>query len=74
MFGQQKNTFGTGAATPAFSGFGQSAFAKPANTFGNTFGQQNSSVFGAQPTGLFGSTSQANPQQPSFGCKYQSIL
>lgn len=77
MFGGQKNTFGQQPATPAFSsfnspqqnaGFGQSAFAKPATGFGNTFGQ-NTSVFGAQPapgTSLFGATSTAQQQQ-GFG-------
>lgn len=68
MFGQApKNTFGQ-ANSGSF--FGQSAFAKPTNTFGtNTFGQQNQTVFGAaQPTntGLFGSTAASTPQS-SFG-------
>lgn len=78
MFGGQKSTFGAPNQTPAFSsfnpqqqntGFGQSAFSKPAGTFGaTTFGQQNTSVFGAQQapsTSLFGATN--TPQQPSFG-------
>lgn len=81
MFGGQKNTFGQPAATPGFSafnpqpqqntGFGQSAFAKPANAFGTSFGQQNTSVFGAQPaagTSLFGSA-QPQQQQQGFGCE-----
>jgi hypothetical protein len=70
MFGGSKNTFGQ-PTTGAFSGFGQSAFVKPANTFGtNTFGQQNQSVFGAQqPTSstLFGSTAPATTPQSTFG-------
>ncbi|XP_070502956.1 nuclear pore complex protein Nup98-Nup96 [Chironomus tepperi] len=73
MFGAQKNTFGQ---TTSGSFFGQSAFAKPTNTFGNnTFGQQNQTVFGAQPStgvgvggGLFGATQQPTPApQSSFG-------
>lgn len=80
MFGGSKNTFGQPTSTPGFSafntpqqntGFGQSAFAKPAGSFGQpTFGQQQTSVFGAQPaagTSLFGTTS--TPQQQGFGCK-----
>lgn len=77
MFGGSKG-FGQPAATPAFSafnpqqqntGFGQaSAFQKPQGAFGSTaFGQQNTSVFGAQPTpgtSLFGATS--TPQQSAF--------
>lgn len=75
MFGGSKTN------TPAFSsfnqqqpttGFGQSAFAKPAGGFGTAFGQQNTSVFGAQPaagTSLFGAS---NPhQQQGFGSKFQ---
>lgn len=81
MFGGSKNnTFGQPSATPAFSsfnqqqpatGFGQSAFAKPAGGFGTSFGQQNNSVFGAQPaagTSLFGATNP--PQQQGFGSKF----
>jgi hypothetical protein len=80
MFGGSKG-FGQPAATPAFSAFntpqqntafGQaSAFAKPAGAFGSTFGQQNNSVFGAQPTpgtSLFGATN--SPQQTGFGGKF----
>ena len=69
MFGAPKNTFGQSTSG---SFFGQSAFAKPTNTFGNnTFGQQNQTVFGAQPaTGLFGTTAQQTPApQSSFGGK-----
>lgn len=71
MFGGSKNTFGQ-PTTGAFSGFGQSAFSKPANTFGtNTFGQQNQSVFGApqQPSssGLFGATANPTTPQSTFG-------
>lgn len=88
MFGGSKNTFGQQSATPAFSsfnpqpqqnaGFGQSAFSKPAGAFGASFGQQNSSVFGAQPapgTSLFGSTNPAQQQQQTaFGCEYFSLF
>lgn len=88
MFGGSKNTFGQQSATPAFSsfnpqpqqnaGFGQSAFSKPAGAFGASFGQQNSSVFGAQPapgTSLFGSTNPAQQQQQTaFGCEYFFVL
>lgn len=65
MFGQPKNTFGQ-STSGGF--FGQSAFSKPTNTFG-TFGQQNQTVFGAQPatTGLFGTTPQTSAPQSSFG-------
>lgn len=73
MFGGSKNTFGQ-PSTGAFSGFGQSAFAKPANTFGaNTFGQQpNQSVFGAQPqsAGLFGASTAATTPQANFGSSF----
>lgn len=82
MFGgPQKNTFGAQPTTPGFSafnpqqqqntGFGQSAFAKPGGAFGSTFGNQGTSVFGAQPaagTSLFGSTQPQQPQQ-GFGSK-----
>lgn len=75
-----KNTFGQTPASSSFStfnpqqqqntGFGQSAFSKPGGAFGTSFGQQNTSVFGAQPataTSLFGAT---NPtQQQGFGSK-----
>lgn len=82
MFGAQKNTFGQ---TTSGSFFGQSAFAKPTNTFGNnTFGQQNQTVFGAQPStqvgvggGLFGSTAQQQPTpapQSSFGGKFINFI
>lgn len=81
MFGGSKNTFGQPTNTPGFSafntpqqntGFGQSAFAKPAGTFGatNSFGQQQNSVFGAQPTpgtSLFGASTPQ--QQQGFGCE-----
>lgn len=86
MFGGSKNTFGQPTTTQGFSsfstpqqntGFGQSAFAKPAGTFGanNTFGQPQNSVFGAQPTpgtSLFGAST---PQQPQgFGSESQFFV
>lgn len=89
MFGGNKNTFGQQPATPGFSafnpqpqqntGFGQSAFAKPGGAFGGaSFGQQNTSVFGAQPaagTSLFGSQQpQQQPQQQGFGCKFHGFV
>jgi hypothetical protein len=82
MFGAPKQ-FAQPSATPAFSSFntqqqntsfGQpSAFAKPGGTFGTSFGQANTSVFGAQPqpgTSLFGATS--TPQQAGFGGELNS--
>lgn len=77
MFGAPKNTFGQ-ASSGSF--FGQSAFTKPTNTFGNnTFGQQNqATVFGTpQPaqTGLFGSTVQpTSAPQSSFGISYIVLI
>lgn len=81
MFGGSKPTFGqqsTASAFPSFNttqqntGFGQSAFAKPAGGFGASF-QQPTSVFGApQPTpgtSLFGTAQPQQQQQQGFGSK-----
>ncbi|XP_050438636.1 nuclear pore complex protein Nup98-Nup96-like isoform X2 [Adelges cooleyi] len=62
MFGSGSGAFSGGAGNP--SGFGQSAFGKPAGPA--VFGQTNTSLFNqtTQPsTGLFGST----PGAPAFG-------
>lgn len=80
MFGANKplNTFSNQPASSTFSSFNNpqqntgfaTAFSKPGGNFGApTFGQQNTSVFGAtQPaTSLFGST--ASTQQQGFGSK-----
>jgi hypothetical protein len=86
MFGGAKPTgFGQPTATPAFSsfnnqqqnagGFGQSAFSKPGGGFGTSFGQQNSSVFGAQqPAGssLFGASTPQ--QQQGFGSEFNFLI
>lgn len=78
MFGGQKSTFGNNSSFSTFnssqpSTFNQSAFAKPATTFGATggFGQTQNTMFGASTPastgGIFGSSTAT--QAPAFGCK-----
>lgn len=78
MFGGQKNTFGANSSFSSFTSptqqpntFNQSAFAKPATTFGSGFGQPQPTMFGASTPastgGIFGSSTPT--PAPAFGCE-----